>query len=138
MSEKPILIATVGLPRSGKSTWSRSTPYPIVNPDSIRLAMHGQRYAKQAEPLVWATARIMVQSLFFAGHRIVILDATNVERKRRDEWQNAEWDVYFKLVNTPRDVCIQRAIDLNDPDIIPVIYRMHAGYQTLESYEKEW
>src|SRR5690554_6874569 len=34
---KHILICTVGLPRSGKTTWARKQSYPIVNPDSIRL-----------------------------------------------------------------------------------------------------
>ena len=35
------LIVMVGLPRSGKTTWARKQGYPIVNPDSIRLAFHG-------------------------------------------------------------------------------------------------
>jgi len=30
MSEKPILIATVGLPRSGKSTWSDGVMSPAI------------------------------------------------------------------------------------------------------------
>ncbi len=43
------LICTVGLPRSGKSTWCKTQSYPIVNKDSIRLALHGQRYLQDAE-----------------------------------------------------------------------------------------
>jgi len=38
-----ILILTVGLPRSGKSTWAAKKGFPIVSPDAIRLAMHGMR-----------------------------------------------------------------------------------------------
>jgi predicted kinase len=49
-----ILILTVGLPRSGKSSWSRQQTFPVVNPDSIRLALHGLRFAPEAEPFVWA------------------------------------------------------------------------------------
>ncbi len=30
------LILTVGLPRSGKTTWALEQGWPIVNPDSIR------------------------------------------------------------------------------------------------------
>ena len=38
------IIVTVGLPRSGKTTWAREQGYPIVNPDSIRLSLHGKRF----------------------------------------------------------------------------------------------
>jgi len=89
------LILTVGLPCSGKSTWAlqqtrryASPIYgsPIVCPDQIRLALHGQRFVAMAEPFVWAIARTMVISLFGAGHQKVILDACNTTRKRRDDW----------------------------------------------------
>lgn len=82
-----ILIVTVGLPRSGKSTWAKRQTFPVVNPDAIRLALHGQRFYGPAEPFVWATAKLMVRSLFGAAHRKVIVDATNCTRKRRDEWR---------------------------------------------------
>ncbi len=57
MTEK-LLIATVGLPRSGKTTWAlnyaQSSLAPIVNPEAVRLAIHGQRYAAVAERYVWS------------------------------------------------------------------------------------
>src|SRR5882672_916000 len=59
-----LLICTVGLPRSGKSTWARSQSFPIVCPDAIRIAIHGQRFISEAEPFVWATAKAMVRALF--------------------------------------------------------------------------
>ena len=34
---KKKLIMTIGLPRSGKSTWARTQACPIVNQDSIKL-----------------------------------------------------------------------------------------------------
>jgi predicted kinase len=71
------LIMTVGLPRSGKSTWAIAQGHPVVCPDAIRLALHGQPFIATAEPVVWATAKLMVASLFEAGHGVVILDATN-------------------------------------------------------------
>lgn len=121
---KPILIATVGLPRSGKTTWARNSRWlgPVVNPDSIRLALHGQRFCASAEPFVWAIAKIMVRSLFLAGHSMVILDATNTTRKRRDEWQSDDWITYFKVLPTSKEECLLRAA--GDTKIIPVIERM--------------
>ena len=73
------LILTVGLPRSGKSTWAMQQGYPVVNPDSIRLALHGHRFREESEEHVWAIAKTMVNSLFIAGHDKVIVDATNIQ-----------------------------------------------------------
>lgn len=118
------LICTVGLPRSGKSTWARQQAFPIVNPDSIRLAMHGQRFVAESEPHIWAIAKTMVNALFLAGHDIVILDATNTTIERRREWVSKKWQTEFKLIPTTKEVCIQRAKEENDEYIIPIIEQM--------------
>lgn len=133
-----ILIATVGLPRSGKTTWAISQAWPIVNPDSVRLAIHGQRYIGQAEPFVWATVKAMVRALFLAGHKIVILDATNTTRRRRDEWQSDEWATYFKVIHTSKEVCLERATQEGDTEIIPVIERMAEQFEPLGEDEQRW
>ncbi len=120
------LILTVGLPRSGKTTWARQQGHPIVNPDSIRLALHGQRFYAPAELLVWATARLMVDALFRAGHETVIVDATHVAEKRRAQWK--EWfpnhEVELHVVPTDPTTCLARAQQENDAEIAPVILRM--------------
>ena len=122
----------VGLPRSGKSTWAKQQNLPIVNPDSIRLALHGERYIQLAEPFVWAIAKLMVRALFLAGHTEVILDATNTTRKARDNWLEPEWRTVFKEVNTWRGVCLERA----DEELKPVIERMCDTYEILEDDEE--
>ena len=134
-SEK-ILIGTVGLPRSGKTTWARSQAYPIVNPDAIRLSLHGQRYAELAEPFVWAIAKTMVRSLFAAGHKYVILDATNTTRKRRDDWLSKEWGTFWHAVPATLNVCMDRAKD--DEAIKPVIERMWQAFEPLSNDELKW
>lgn len=140
MSEKPVLICTMGLPNSGKSTWAKQFSddhgIPIVNPDSVRLALHGQRFQPEAERFVWATAHVMVKSLFLAGHRVVIVDATNTTRKRRDEWKSDKWDTFFHLFPATKSACIHRARLEDDHDIIPVIDRMAEQWEPLESNEK--
>lgn len=132
---KNTLILTVGLPRSGKSTWARKQNLPVVCPDSIRLALHGQRFQTLAEPLVWAIAHIMVHALFLAGHTTVILDATNITKSRRDEWKISAWTTRFALITTPLSVCLSRAITENDTYIIPIIERMAIQSEPLTSDE---
>jgi predicted kinase len=117
-----------GLPRAGKSTVARTFGEPIVSPDAIRLALHGERFVASAEAFVWATAHLMVRALFKAGHPGVIVDATNVSQKRRDEWHraavnlSAEFEVH--VIDTPPTECIRRARAEGDLEIIPVIERM--------------
>ena len=119
------LHVTVGLPRSGKSTWARTTGWPIVNPDSVRLAIHGQRFYGPAEPFVWAVTYAMVEALRLAGHRNIVVDATNVSAKRRKEWEDRyAGAIEWKVVPTSPAECIRRAMAEGDKDIIPVIERM--------------
>ena|ERR1051326_6352277 len=129
------LICMVGLPRSGKSTWAKSYGSPMVNPDSVRLAVYGQRYLQKMEPMVWMATAWMVQSLFLAGHDKVIVDATNVTRKRRDVWvklgMENGYQTFFKVIDVPLKVCLERAVAANDSEIIPVIRRMHAEAEPL-------
>src|SRR5579872_4606630 len=99
----------VGLPRSGKSTKARQLGYPIVNPDSIRLVLHGTPFRKEAEPLVWSIAHTMVEALFNAGHDDVILDATNVSPYRRKEWKSDKWVRMYHVMAANKDLCIARA-----------------------------
>jgi predicted kinase len=132
------LVCTVGLPRSGKTTWARRQGLPIVSPDSIRLALHGKRFVAVAEPWVWAMARTMVRALFLVGHDTVILDATNTTRKRRDEWQTDEWQTRFSVVDATKEVCIERANREGDDEIIAVIHRMASQFEPLGEGELAW
>ncbi len=122
------LILKVGLPRSGKTTSARAQGFPIVNPDSIRLAMHGRRFYGPAEPMVWAHAFLMVEALFLAGHGTVIVDATNVSQKRRRQWEpvaeRCEAVIELDLIRTTPEVCLERARAEGDDEIRPVIRRM--------------
>jgi predicted kinase len=129
--EPKVLICTVGLPRSGKSTWARTQAYPIVCPDEIRTALHGHRFIAEAEPFVWAIATVMVRSLFASGHKFVILDACNTTRKRRDPWQSKEWATRFKHIETSADDCEIRAAKEQDLDIVSIINRMAENFEPL-------
>jgi hypothetical protein len=123
-----ILIMTVGLPRSGKTVWAQSTCHPIVCPDKIRLALHGQRFEPLAEPMVWAIAKIMVRALYGAGHKCVILDACSHTANRRDDWKfPEEWLRKYLVCDINKITCIERA--QADLDIIPVIEHMAAAIE---------
>lgn len=137
MMEK-YLICTVGLPRSGKTTWARKQGFPIVNPDSIRLVLHGTAFRREAEDFVWAIARIMVELLFLAGYDVVILDATNTTIKSRATWVNNKWNTYFKVIMEDVEECKQRARDENRYDLIKVIEKMFDQFEALQRHENNY
>lgn len=141
MNPRKTLICTVGLPRSGKTTWARLQRYPIVNPDAIRLAVHGQRFWAPAEKRVWVDAHQMVRALFLAGHEWVIVDACHTTRKRRDFWlpeSPEDWDLYFYLLFTSREECLAQARAIDDQEIIPVIESMAEQWENLGVDEQLW
>lgn len=121
------LVMTVGLPYSGKTQWAKATAAPIVSPDCIRLAMHGRRFAREAEPLVWATARYMVEALFLAGSPVVVLDSTALTEELRARWiEPAKWVTLFAVMPATADECFGRAA--GDPELVPVMERMRGVY----------
>lgn len=119
------LVLTVGLPRSGKTTWARSMSLPIVCPDEIRRVLHGEAFRPETEPMVWAIAKVMVRALFRAGNRVVIVDACSISPKRRAEWRDPEWVTCYHAVETAPEVCIEWALRDDRPELVEVIQRMH-------------
>ncbi len=141
------LIVTVGLPRSGKSTWALATSKqlhcPVVNPDAVRLSVTGQRFVREAEPTVWMVVRYMVRALFHAGHKTVILDATNTTKSRRKFWLDeskhgnyGDSTVCFVTFDAEPDTCKARALGSNMPDLLPVIDTMHESFEELDDLEE--
>jgi predicted kinase len=120
------LVLLVGLPYSGKSTYAKSMHDPVVNPDAIRVALHGQKFVGSMEPYVWAIAKSMVKALFLSGHNVVILDATNTTKERRKEWLSRDWRTFIKVIPTDKTKCIERANNLGDDIIIPIIDSDHS------------
>ncbi len=119
------LLCPVGLPRCGKSTWARGLGVPIVCPDAIRLALTGRRWYAPIEHQTWATARTMVRALFWAGHKVVILDATNWSRRARDNFQpspDCDWVREFVWFHDGPERCKARA-RVTYPDLVAVIDR---------------
>lgn len=122
-----ILICTMGLPKSGKSTWAREQPWPIVSPDSIRIARRQMTDAPK-EPWVWAVAYTMVESLFLSGHDVVLFDSCAWTLRSRDELRKRRWDCKFKFLDTSLDICISRA---DNPKLVDIVLRMHKNIQPL-------
>lgn len=91
METNNVLFITVGLPRSGKSTWARlkskEIKCPIVSADAIRRVLYERRFWMPGDKLVRLHAWVMVRALFVAGHQQVILDETNLSCSDLSSWR---------------------------------------------------
>jgi predicted kinase len=100
----------------------------MVNPDAIRLALHGYAYITEAEGMIWTQAKYMVKSLFLAGHDKVVVDATNTTIGRRGEWEpiaeSVEAKIRCQLFLASPGLCKERAIIDGREELLPVIDRM--------------
>ncbi len=131
------LILMVGLPYSGKTTWALLSGHPIVSPDAIRLAIHGERYLGPAEPMVWTIAAYMVKALFEAGHDTVVVDAVNNTKERRQAWVGGgNWLIDYQVMHADEGTCLLRAKLSEDDVIVPVIKRMAAAHEPVTEPER--
>lgn len=123
------LILTVGLPRSGKTTWALKQGVPVVSRDGIRKALYDKVYISEAEEMVAAIEKYMVKALFLAGHDTVIIDNTHLRKKYRDRWicsrySQIQWKIELEEFKVDVNICVQRAIKDQRPELIPIIQAM--------------
>jgi predicted kinase len=135
---KPELCITIGLPKSGKSTFldeHTSTEVTILCPDDFRWAIYGQEFFKQGEPFVWACVEAAARAILRRGGSVVI-DATNTTTAARSTWRKLAHEFDLQLLalvfKTPYDVCIARA----ENHMVPVIARMYKQWEDIQEWEK--
>lgn len=121
------LIIMIGLPQSGKSSESRQMGHPIVNRDAIRKTIGGSIRYYGDEKRVNEIERLMVESLFNAGHTEVTVDACHLKPSYRNAWKKFAEERGYRLyqfhVMTSLETCVMRAIrkfpdEPNFPEII--------------------
>lgn len=129
------LYFLIGSARSGKSTFSKKWQSEkemrvVVSGDNIRLATHGTRYNKLAEDSVFCTLHIMVRTLLLSGYEVLI-DETNTSEMSIRRILEIDKNATPVFINTPLDICIKRAIDSRQFDVINSIYRHHSNINSI-------
>jgi predicted kinase len=139
MKKSARLIFTIGLARCGKSTfcdrwvnglemtastiadeegdiaWGR--PRAIVCSDDIRMSLHGERFNRDAEPMVWSVHTYMCKSLLRRGHDVII-DGTNTTRDSILRIMNIDTNACYILIDTPMEECERRAMACGHHDLV--------------------
>ena len=122
-----MLYFTVGPARCGKSTFcdkyiQKSPNTAVVSGDDIRASLHGLRYSSFAEGMCYAIKSIMIRSLLRRGMDVIV-DGTHTTRESVLRILEIDPKAFAVMFDTPVEVCKQRAIDTNQPDLVGVIER---------------
>ncbi len=134
MPEKIILL--IGLPGSGKSTYTRNLP--VLSSDAIRLLLADNEQDQSIHARVFATLRYLLTQRLEIHRPVTYVDATHLTREERAPYlelarkHNAEIEAVF--FDVPLEVCRQR--NRSRPRQVPedILEKMSAKLQppTLE------
>lgn len=82
----PILLMTIGIPGSGKSTWiDKQKGFKVISPDRIRKKVTGDISDVSQDSTVWKITTKKISDHLKKGQN-AILDATNVDTIRRADF----------------------------------------------------
>jgi len=131
------LLATVGLPMSGKTTWakgmSKEEGYPVIDPYLMYKYVFPNKHVTEESMGIFALT--LIGALFLSGHKTIVLDACNIIKETRKRWLSSLWNTEFVLIDQSMDVCMARArADKNDV-VIPIIEDMSLRFEMLEESE---
>ena len=84
--------------------------------------------------MVWPLMRYLVTALFLAGHDYVLLDGTNVKKRRRDQWISPKWQRKFLVSPLDAYECQQRADKIQDPILREQL--QDSVYRAVQDYEE--
>lgn len=156
--DKGRLYFLVGIARSGKSTISNdwvnrkidiknnqiifptipSPPRIVVCSDQIRLALHGQPFAQEAESMVHTIKMLNVRTYINAGYDVLV-DGTHTNLGSIKELLYIDSSAQYLLIDTPINICMQRAKDSGQEYLISrgVIERMNKNLCVWKHNHKE-
>jgi len=140
-----ILYTCVGLPRSGKSTYCKQFikfrgNHCLISGDSVRFALTGQRYNSNTEEIVHAIKYISIKAALL-NHQNVVYDGTNTTMDSLKKIEKIAQDYgakpYFWLFDTSVSLCVQRAMQTKQDDLIPIIVNMGSQITLTKEYIKQ-
>lgn len=141
-----MLIFLVGCPRSSKTTWATKwlnyelnedivedyKPRVIVNGDSIRRAISGERWNDTSEVLTHPFKIVMIRALLENGHDVLV-DDTHTTKYSIDQLWEIDRGAKYVIIDTDKEECKKRAVQSGYPELIKVIDRTWPQFNSIKT-----
>lgn len=131
---RPKLLALVGLPASGKTTYAKTLVakgWVRVNKDDMRAMLHDSKFSKDNEAFVLKLRDDVIVRALTQGKNVVV-DDTNLDAKHAIRFQGIaqtfEADFDYKFFDVSVQECIRRNKLRDKPVPEKVIYNMYERY----------
>lgn len=107
-----IVVLTIGLPGSGKTSWFRRRAITPLSSDLLRMMLFDDITEQRYQDLVFSTLRYLLRARMIARMPWNYVDATNLSPRERRGWikmaQEFGYEVHAVFFDVPIDVCTER------------------------------
>ena len=107
-----IVVLTIGLPGSGKTSWFRRRAITPLSSDLLRMMLFDDITEQRYQDLVFSTLRYLLRARMIARMPWNYVDATNLSPRERRGWikmaQEFGYEVHAVFFDVPVEVCTER------------------------------
>jgi len=107
-----VVVLTIGLPGSGKSTWFKRRGVTPLSSDTLRSILFDDITEQRYQHLVFSTLRSLLRARLIARMPWNYVDATNLDPKERRAWiqmaRSFGYEVHAVFFDVPVEVCLER------------------------------
>jgi predicted kinase len=107
-----VVVLTIGLPGSGKSTWYKRRGITPLSSDLLRTILFDNITEQRYQHLVFSTLRSLLRARLIAKMPWNYVDATNLSPQERKQWikmaKGFGYEVQAVFFDVPAEVCMDR------------------------------
>jgi len=123
-----IVVLSIGLPGSGKSSWFKRHKISPLSSDLLRQLLFDDATEQRFQDLVFSNLRSMLKARLIARRPLNYVDATNLSPHERHGWvklaKDFGYEVHAVFFDVPLDVCLERNAKRNSMVSDDVMRRM--------------